>query len=459
MPLSDVICNGCEGKGHYRNACPTANPQLKGKGKGGGGWNPKGGGWAKGGGWNPKGKGKNKGKGKGKGKGSGKGLYELDLMNGQSAQWGGSWDQGWDQGYDQNQGWDQWGTEDMAYLRSLGCFSVAVDKNTDSASLLESWLSDHSIPVPRPPIAISNRYAAIDDDAETMTVPIGDLVKKSTRAKKLKPRKNILMSHGASCSCCPSIAARPYEPTLFPALPGHEGPSAWATLRATQNYENFMLQTYGTDVTGIDIEVIKNTSLGVEGWALYDVGEDLGGGVADIVDNEHHEFYNPSDDDNIDDLFPEDNREKLINTDPSAPLVVGGLAPVVISGHRPGEDRPGENIFDGGIAPVAPLAVGLAPLGSGHWAMEESPPRGAATAKREMFDEVSLRPKPVTLIKSRSGSSRWGGDSVKKFSRPSTSKSSNTTSTASAGSSRPSAALTSAGSSRPSAASTSAGSS
>ena len=64
-------------EGHYRNACHTASPQLKGKGKGGGAWNPKVGGRLKGGGRSPKGKGqgKSKGKGTGKGKGSGKGLY------------------------------------------------------------------------------------------------------------------------------------------------------------------------------------------------------------------------------------------------------------------------------------------------------------------------------------------------------------------------------------------------
>ena len=108
-------------------------------------------------------------------------------------------------------------------------------------------------------------------------------------------------------------------------------------------------------------EVIKNSSLGIAGWALHAVGEDS----------------SPSDDDNNDDLFPEDSRKKLIITDPSAPLVVGGPAPVVIRGHRPGEDRHGENIFDGGTAPVVPLAVGLAPLVSGHRAMDECPLHGA----------------------------------------------------------------------------------
>ena len=124
-------------------------------------------------------------------------------------------------------------------------------------------------------------------------------------------------------------------------------------VRAMQNYENFMLKTHDTDVIGIDVEVMKNSSLGIEGWALYAVGED----------------WSPSDDDNNHDLFPEDNREKLIITDPSARLVVGGPAPVVISGHRPGEDRHGENIFDGAITPVAPLAVGSrrSAVGTGPW--------------------------------------------------------------------------------------------
>ena len=94
------------------------------------------------------------------------------------------------------------------------------------------------------------------------------------------------------------------------------------------------------------------------------------------MDDEHLEFHSPSDDDDNNDLFPEDNRERLIITDPSAPLSVGGPAPVVISGHWPGQDRHGENIFDGDTAPVATLAVGLAPLGCGHRTMDERPLMG-----------------------------------------------------------------------------------
>ena len=62
-----------------------------------------------------------------------------------------------------------------------------------------------------------------------------------------------------------------------------------------------------------------------------------------------------------------------------APLIVGGPAPVVISGHRAGEEEHGENMIDGGTAAVGPPAVGLAPLVSGHRTMDGRPLRGAQT--------------------------------------------------------------------------------
>ena len=74
-------CHGCNGKGHMKQDCPTANPALKGEGKGadkggGKGWQTKGGN-----GWQQKGKGKG-----GKGwqqKGLGKGLWSVDDIMGQ----------------------------------------------------------------------------------------------------------------------------------------------------------------------------------------------------------------------------------------------------------------------------------------------------------------------------------------------------------------------------------------
>ena len=103
--------------------------------------------------------------------------------------------------------------EEGQYLRSLGCLSVAVDEKSDSTNLLDAWLSDCGTPVPclacRPPITISNRYAAFDDDAGTMTVPIEDLIKKSTRAKKLKSCRTITSTGSSSSSSSTICAARP----------------------------------------------------------------------------------------------------------------------------------------------------------------------------------------------------------------------------------------------------------
>ena len=63
-----------------------------------------------------------------------------------------------------------------------------------AGNLIMKWLNDPSdcvIPPPciacRPPIAISNRYGAIDSDNDAMVVPIGGFIKASR--KKLKKTK------------------------------------------------------------------------------------------------------------------------------------------------------------------------------------------------------------------------------------------------------------------------------
>ena len=161
-----VECHGCHGRWHYKSVCPTANPQLKGAGKGG--WQTKGaggkGGWQTNGGGGDKGKGKGKGysgggwKGKGKGKGGkGGGIYEIGLMGA----WGGDWN--WD---DESWGDDTWGGN---YLRS---FSIVMPA--------------------RRPIAISDRYEAIAEDDESESsrrVPIEDLIVKDTGKHRLRKRK------------------------------------------------------------------------------------------------------------------------------------------------------------------------------------------------------------------------------------------------------------------------------
>ena len=71
-----------------------------------------------------------------------------------------------------------------------------------------------------------------------------------------------------------------------------------------------MFQTHGVQVDGIDIEVIKQSPLGIEGWALRQFGADES---------------TVSDDNDNNDLFPNDHCDEHLIEYPSAPLVVGGL--------------------------------------------------------------------------------------------------------------------------------------
>ena len=143
-----------------------------------------------------------------------------------------------------------------------------------------------------------------------MVVPIEDLIKPSRRKKKLRASRNLV----------PIVdAPRDYQPAMFPALAPTERHSSWTCLRAKQNYEAHMFEMHGVEVEGIDIDVIRQSSLGIEVWAVYQFGEN-----------------SVSDDDDNNDRFPSDHCDTQLIEDPSAPLVVGGPASVVISGHRPG---------------------------------------------------------------------------------------------------------------------------
>ena len=94
------------------------------------------------------------------------------------------------------------------------------------------------------------------------------------------------------------------EPELFPALPGFGEPTSWTCLRAVRNYEDHMYKTFGVEISNTDIEVIRGSSLGIEGWALFNFGE-----TEDI------------------DTFPKF---------PQVPLGGSGLTPPPADGHRAG---------------------------------------------------------------------------------------------------------------------------
>ena len=114
---------------------------------------------------------------------------------------------------------------------------------------------------------IANRYKAIDDDDDddddnddAMIVPIQDLIRTSRRKKKLRAsRIPAPIVRDSECRLTPLQE-------LYPALEPTEKHTSWKCLRARQNYEAHMFHTHGVEIEGIDIEVIKQSSLGIEGW-------------------------------------------------------------------------------------------------------------------------------------------------------------------------------------------------
>ena len=111
-----------------------------------------------------------------------------------------------------------------------------------------------------------------------------------------------------------------------------------------------MFETTGVMLDYTSIETIRNTSLGIEGWALCNFGTQS----------------SPSDDDDNDDLFPEDHGDNDLIKNPSAPL--GNGSPL---------REAGEKSFIKNIAPVAPLVVGQGPMDIGHRRTEGRPLREA----------------------------------------------------------------------------------
>ena len=116
-----------------------------------------------------------------------------------------------------------------------------------------------------------------------------------------------------------------------------------------------MYETLGVELSNTDIEVIRGTSLGIEGWALCYFG----------------------------------NSDIKADVDSPAPLGSDGPAPLVAVGHRAGDTKVLIEF------PSAPLSSsGLAPLVVvGHRAGDESPPMEAAAANRCNKDST----KPMTM--------------------------------------------------------------
>ena len=105
-----------------------------------------------------------------------------------------------------------------------------------------------------------------------------------------------------------------------------------------------MYKAHGINMNGIDTEVIRNSPLGAEGWALHNFGDDRDKNISDYDDTSDH--------------FPEHRVVEPLIKHPSAPLGSFGLAPIVADGHRAGDDH-GKNTDSKNIAPLVSLADGL----------------------------------------------------------------------------------------------------
>ena len=113
-------------------------------------------------------------------------------------------------------------------------------------------------------IAISDRYSAIVEQSPTaIGVARDSLI--VAKPKKLNPnraklRKKFIDVHDAGGGCCPTTATTSLH-------------STWVKRKAIQNYENFMNSEYDANLNwATSIDTVAATSLGIEGWALFDVG-------------------------------------------------------------------------------------------------------------------------------------------------------------------------------------------
>ena len=50
-------------------------------------------------------------------------------------------------------------------------------------------------------------------------------------------------------------------------------PTSWWCLRAIWNFENHHFMAFGVEISGTDIQTIRGSSLGIEGWALCTFGD------------------------------------------------------------------------------------------------------------------------------------------------------------------------------------------
>ena len=174
----------------------------------------------------------------------------------------------------QDYGNEQWGGyEGTDYLRSLAALAEA------------------------PIVSVKNSFDALADRHDSpIDVPILDLVVTSRRKIRNKTKNDTkFIDNKCDCSSHPTTSTGPGrcpptpltmggnpKPVVEHEIVANRNPelaTAWTKHKAITNYENFY--NIGVDV-GRDyitsIETVANSSLGIDGWALFDVGlaEDSG---------------------------------------------------------------------------------------------------------------------------------------------------------------------------------------
>ena len=191
-----------------------------------------------------------------------------------SQAWGGDGEWGGDHGWGGNDWGYQQGYEPQGYPQAQG--------------YLRSLASLDNVPT----IPTKNAFDSLADSS--FEVPIADLIVPARRVRnKTRHKKKFIDQCGGNCGCSGSLSPSHAGPGRLPPTPltmgGNPKPAeepidcndpematAWTKRRAIRNYEKWHNDTHGTHLDyDTPIEVVARTSLGINGWALHEFGNQV----------------------------------------------------------------------------------------------------------------------------------------------------------------------------------------
>ena len=125
-------------------------------------------------------------------------------------------------------------------------------------------------------------------------VPIVDLIVPARRVRnKTRHKKKFIDQCEGNCNCSGSLSSSTAGPGTLPPTPlmmgGKPKPAkelidcndpematAWTRRRAIRNYAKWHNTSYGTHLDNpTPIDVVARSSLGINGWALHDFGDEV----------------------------------------------------------------------------------------------------------------------------------------------------------------------------------------